>query len=137
MRSGYRVARIWDTAGMDAPRELIWVGTAKGNLKRFPQAVQRAVGFALYRAQQGRMPASAKPLQGFGGAGVLEISDDFDGDTYRAVYTVRLATAIYVLHAFQKKSSRGVATSRRDLTLIRARLHQAEVLDRERKGNEQ
>jgi len=83
------------------------------------------------------MPASAKPSQGFGGAGVLGISDDFNGDTYLAVYTVRLATAIYVLHAFQKKSSRGVATSRRDLTLIRARLHQAEVLDRERKGNEQ
>ncbi len=77
------------------------------------------MGFALYRVQQGRKPATARPLRGFGGAGVLEIGDDFDGDTYRTVYTARLATAVYVLHVFQKKSTRGIETPRRELELVR------------------
>ncbi len=118
---------------MERQRELIWVGTTKSDLKSFPKLVQRAIGFALYRVQQGSTPAIAKPLRGFGGAGVLEIVSDFDGDTYRTVYTVRLATAVYVLHAFQKKSTRGRATSRRDLELVRARLRQAEDIDGERR----
>jgi phage-related protein len=67
----------------------------------------------------------AKPLKGFGGAGVLEILDDFDGDTYRAVYTVRFTGAVYVLHAFQKKSKHGIATPKAELNLIRQRLRQA------------
>ncbi len=114
---------------METLHELVWVGTAKDDLKVLPQAVQRAMGFALYRVQQGRKPATARPLRGFGGAGVLEIMDDFDGDTYRTVYTVRLTTAVYVLHVFQKKSTRGIATPRRELDLVRARLRQAEAID--------
>jgi phage-related protein len=90
------------------------------------------MGFALYRVQQGRKPAIARPLHGFGGAGVLEIVDDFDGDAYRAIYTVRLATAVYVRHVFQKKSKHGIATPRRELELVRVRLRQAEKIDGKR-----
>ena len=122
---------------MDRQRELIWVGTAREDLTSFPKAVQRAAGFALFRAQQGSMPASAKPLKGFGGAGVLEIVDDFDGDTYRTIYTVRLSTAVSVLHAFQKKSTRGGATPRRDMALIRSRLQLAAAIDAERRSRRQ
>lgn len=84
------------------------------------------MGEALYRAQPGGEHPAAKALKGFGGRGVLEIVDDFDGDVYRAVYTVRLAGRIYVLHAFEKKSKRGVETPLRDLNLIRTRLKRAE-----------
>jgi hypothetical protein len=81
----------------------------------------------LRRSWAKRLPTQ-KPLRGFGGAGVLELIDDHRGDTYRAVYTVRFATRIYVLHAFQKKSKRGIATPKRDLELIRERLKSAERL---------
>lgn len=118
---------------MQTLRELIWVATAKDDLKASPEAVQNALGYALYRVQRGSVPASAKPLHGFGGAGVLEIADDFDGDTYRAICTVRLATAIYVLHVFQKKSKRGISMPRRDLNLVHIRLRQAEAIDVQRK----
>jgi phage-related protein len=79
----------------------------------------------LWEAQLGRKAPYAKPLKGFGGAGVLEVVDDFDGDTYRAVYTVRFAGAVYVLHAFQKKSRRGIATPRQEIRLIEERLQRA------------
>jgi phage-related protein len=79
----------------------------------------------VWEAQLGRKAPYAKPLKGFGGAGVLEVVDDFDGDTYRAVYTVRLAGAVYVLHAFQKKSRRGIATPRQEIRLIEERLQRA------------
>ena len=121
---------------METPRALVWVGRTKDDLKSFPQPVQRAMGFALYRAQQGRMATTARPLRGFGGAGVLEIVADYEGDTYRTVYTVRLATAVYVLHVFQKKSTRGIATPRRELELVRQRLRQAETIDAERRRRE-
>ena len=84
------------------------------------------MGFALYQAQLGRKAPSAKPLAGFGGASVLEIVDDFQTNTYRAVYTVRFADALYVLHAFQKKSKRGVATPKAELDVIKSRLKLAE-----------
>jgi len=87
--------------------------------------VKQRIGGALWDAQIGRKAPYAKPLRGFGGAGVLEIVDDFDGDTYRAVYTVRFATAVYVLHAFQKKSKRGIATPKTELDLINLRLRRA------------
>lgn len=119
---------------MERLRDLVWIGRAKQDLKEFPQPVQRAIGFALHRAQQGRTPETAKPLKGFGGAGVLEIVDDLDGATYRTVYTVRLSTAIYVLHAFQKKSTHGIATPRREMELVRTRLRQAEMIDAKRKS---
>ncbi|HZZ60680.1 MAG TPA: type II toxin-antitoxin system RelE/ParE family toxin [Roseiarcus sp.] len=91
----------------------------------FPAEVRRRVGGALWEAQIGRKAPYAKPLSGFGDAGVLEIMDDFDGDTSPAVYTVRFAKAVYVLHAFQKKAKRGVATSKADLDLIEQRLKRA------------
>jgi phage-related protein len=84
------------------------------------------MGYALYVAQVGGKHHSAKPLKGFGGAGVLEIVSDKDGDTFRSVYTVRFANAVYVLHAFQKKSKRGAATPKSEMELIRRRLRAAE-----------
>ncbi len=90
------------------------------------------MGQALLAAQEGRKHPDAKPLRGFGGAGVLEIIDDFDGDTYRTVYTVRLRSGIYVLHAFQKKSKHGSKTPAYEMDLIRRRLHAAEEEDAER-----
>ena len=87
-----------------------WVGSSKDDVSSFPQEVKARMGGALWDAQMGRKAPFAKPLKGFGGAGVLEVVDDFDGDTYRAVYTVIFDEAVYVLHAFQKKSSSWIAT---------------------------
>jgi phage-related protein len=102
-----------------------WISSARDDLKEFPQEVQQMMGFALYRAQLGKKHPDAKPLKGFKGAGVLEIVENFDGDTYRAVYTVKFAEIVYVLHAFQKKSKHGIATPKQDLELIEARLQRA------------
>lgn len=107
------------------PRPVRWVGSSRDDLKAFPREVQRVVGGALWDAQIGLKAPFAKPLKGFHGAGVLEIVDDFDGDTYRGVYTVRFAQIVYVLHAFQKKSKRGIATPRAELELIERRLSRA------------
>jgi phage-related protein len=101
------------------------VGSSKEDLSAFPDDVKRRIGLALFEAQLGRKANYAKPLRGYGGAEVLEVVDDFDGDTFRAVYTVRFAGAIYVLHAFQKKSRRGIATPRSEIELIRVRLRRA------------
>lgn len=94
------------------------------------------MGEAIYRAQQGGEHPAAKALKGFGGRGVLEVIDDEDGNTYRTVYTVRFADAIYVLHAFQKKSKRGIATPKHEIDLIRRRLHRAEAHYREQTARE-
>lgn len=102
-----------------------WVGSSKDDLSSFPEDVRRRIGGALWEAQIGRKARYAKPLRGLGDAGVLEIVDDFDGDTFRAIYTVRLALAVYVLHAFQKKSTRGITTPKRELDLIAQRLRRA------------
>ena len=107
------------------PKPVRWVGSSRDDLRSFPEAVRNRVGGALWEAQLGRKAAYAKPLKGFGGAGVLEVVDDFDGDTYRAVYTVRFAGVIYVLHAFQKKSRRGITTPRQEIRLIEERLQRA------------
>jgi phage-related protein len=107
------------------PKPVRWVSSSKEDLSGFPQEVRQRVGGALWEAQIGRKAPFAKPLKGFGDAGVLEIVDDFDGDTFRAVYTVRFAKAVYVLHAFQKKSKRGIATPKSELDLIDRRLMQA------------
>ena len=85
-------------------------------------------GYALSAVQMGENAPQAKPLKGFGGMGVLELIEDYRGDTYRAVYTVRFATRIYVLHVFQKKSKHGIATPKQDMDLIRDRLKRAESL---------
>jgi phage-related protein len=103
-----------------------WIGGSREDLRSFPPEVKRDIGFALTTAQNGGKHPSAKPLQGFGGANVLEIVENHDGDTYRAVYTVRFAEAIYVLHTFKKKSKRGIKTPKQELDLIEARLKRAQ-----------
>ena len=110
------------------PKQLVWVGSSRRDLREFPPAVRRIFGVALFAAQLGEMPPDAKPLRGFGGASVLELIEDHRGDSYRAVYTVRFATEIYVLHAFRKKSKRGIATPKRDIEVICERLKSAERL---------
>jgi phage-related protein len=102
-----------------------WIGGARDDLREFPNDVQQTMGFALYRAQLGKKHPQAKPLKGFKGASVIEIVEDFDGDTYRSVYTVKFEEIIYVLHAFQKKSKRGIATPKQDIDLIESRLKRA------------
>jgi phage-related protein len=104
----------------------LFVGPSRRELKAFPEEVRGSVGHALHRAQCGDEASSAKALKGFGGRGVLEIIEDFDGNTYRAVYTVRFAGAVYVLHAFQKKSKKGIATPKPTIDLITSRLRDAE-----------
>ena len=123
-------------ASEDLPKPVRWVGSCMDYLSEFPADVRRRVGGALWEARIGRKAPYAKPLKGFGDAGVLEIVDDFDGDPFRAVYTVRFAQAVYVLQAFQKKSKRGVATPKPELDLIEQRLKRARedlrAMDKER-----
>jgi phage-related protein len=107
-------------------KPLFWIGPSKKDLKDFPVEVRRAMGFALFQAQAGGKHVDAKPLKGFGGAGVLEVVADERGSTFRAVYTVRFAGAVYVLHAFQKKSKHGVKTPKAEMDLIHKRLRVAE-----------
>jgi phage-related protein len=109
-------------------KPLVWLGSSLKDLRTFPEPVQDHMGYALYVAQRGGRHRDVKPLSGFGGAGVLEVVKDFRGDTFRAVYTVRYANAVYVLHAFQKKSKTGSATPKPDIDLIGQRLHEAERL---------
>jgi len=108
-------------------RPLNFVGSARDDLRAFPKDVRDVVGYALFLAQEGNKHADAKPLRGFGGGSVLEVVDDYNGDTYRAVYTVRFKDAVYLLHAFKKKSRRGIETPKSDLYLIKVRLKQAEA----------
>jgi phage-related protein len=103
-------------------------------MREFPREVRRNIGIALYAAQQGEIDPSAKPLHGFGGGSVIEIIARHRGDTWRAVYTVRFSDAVYVLHAFLKKSKSGIATPRKEMELIRQRLDEAERLHRERQN---
>lgn len=107
------------------PKPVRWIGSSKDDLSAFPDDVKRRVGRALWDAQIGLKAPFAKALKGFGGAGVLEVVDDFDGDTYRAVYTVRFEKAVYVLHAFKKKSRKGIATPKSEIDLIKHRLTRA------------
>ena len=100
-----------------APKPLFWVGSSIEDLREFPEDVKQAFGYALYLAQMGRKAPHAKPLKGFGGAGVLEIVEDHVGDTYRTIYTVRFADAVYVLHTFQKKSKKGIATPKKEIEI--------------------
>ncbi len=114
------------TSANPSIKPVVWIGSARADLSAFPEEVKDSIGFALYVAQQGGKHVNAKPLRGFGGAGVLEIVEDHGGDTYRAVYTVRLAGRVYVLHTFQKKSKSGIATPKAEVNLIRSRLKRAE-----------
>jgi len=112
-------------------KPVVWVGSSRRDLGAFPDPVQRMVGYALFVAQQGGKHRYAKVMAGFGGAGILEVVEDFRGDTFRAVYTLKFAGAVYVLHAFQKKSKSGIATPRRDIELIKQRLREAERIAKE------
>ena len=104
------------------PKPLLWVGSAKKDLQAMPDEVQDTFGYALHLAQTGAKHAQAKPLKGFGSAGVLEVVESGAGSTYRAVYTVKIAGIVYVLHCFQKKSTSGIATPKPDMDLVRERL---------------
>jgi phage-related protein len=115
----------------ESERPIVWIASSRRDLRGFPRGVRRDIGLALYAAQQGETDPAAKPLKGFGGASVVEIVVDHKTDTWRAVYTVRYREAIYVLHVFQKKSTKGIATSKKDLDLIQRRLAEAERLHRE------
>jgi phage-related protein len=107
----------------ESPKPLLWRGDAKEEFASFPSSVQREMGYALFLAQMGdRHRTMAKTLKGFGGGSVIELRDNDDGDTYRAVYTVHYADAVYVLHAFQKKSKSGSRTPQPDIDLIERRL---------------
>jgi phage-related protein len=116
---------------MTQVKALFWIGSSKKDLKSLPEDVQDVFGYALYLAQVGKKHGDAKPLQGFGSAGVLEVVEDWKGDTYRAVYTVRFTAAVFVLHVFKKKSTKGIRTSKHDLGLIRERLMVAEAKAKE------
>lgn len=109
-----------------AIKPAIFVGSSQRDLRAFPSSVRGEVGQALFEAQLGERPRKAKPLKGL--SGVLEIRDNFDGDTYRAVYTVRFEGVLYVLHAFQKKSTSGISTPQRHMELVRSRLRDAEAI---------
>jgi len=115
-------------------RPLVWVGSSRRDLREFPRSARREVGTALYAAQQGEIDPAAKPLKGFGGASVLEIVARDEVGTWRTVYTVRYEEAVYVLHAFQKKSKHGIATPKRDLDLVKQRLAEAGRMHRERQN---
>ncbi|HEY4147133.1 type II toxin-antitoxin system RelE/ParE family toxin [Pinirhizobacter sp.] len=109
-------------------RKLVWLGTADKDLKAMPERVRSTFGYALYEAQLGNRHNKAKVLTGFGSAGVLEVVEDSQSATFRAVYTVKFGATVYVLHCFQKKSMHGIATPRRDVDLIRERLKEAQAL---------
>jgi phage-related protein len=122
--------------GSKARKPLVWVGGSKHALSAFPRPVKIKLGFALHEAQIGKKHPDAKPLRGFGGAGVLEVVADHAGNAYRGVYTVKFEGRVYVLHAFQKKSTRGIATPQKEIELLRERLKWAESdYERWRKNN--
>ena len=110
------------------PRPLAWLASTKRDLMALPEEVIDTFGYALHLAQIGKKHEQAKPLHGFRSAGVLEIVEDWHGNAYRAVYTVRFAAAVFVLHVFQKKAKSGIATPKQDMELIRGRLKAAEQI---------
>ena len=114
-------------------KALYWIGSSLRDLRAFPKAVRRVMGQALDDAQHGEKHPDVKPLKGFGGAGVLEIVEDNDGDTYRAIYPVKFVGAVYVLHAFQKKAKRGRVTPKKDIDLVKQRLRVARERNRSRR----
>jgi phage-related protein len=114
-------------------RPLVWVGASRKEYMQFPREVMHQVGYSLYLVQTGQEPPNEQPLVrgALKGLGIREIRDDFDRDTYRVVYTVKLANAIYVLHAFKKKSKFGISTRKHDIDLVRQRYREAQRLDEE------
>lgn len=110
---------------MSDEKKLFWLGSSKKALIGMPEEIKSAFGFALHLAQCGEKHANAKSLKGFGSSGVLEVVESDSGGTYRAVYTVKIENAVYVLHCFQKKSKSGIATPKQDMDLVKSRLKQA------------
>lgn len=106
-------------------KELCWIGSSYDDFMDFPQQVHDAMGYSLHRVQEGKIPRNSKKLKGAQG-GAVEILDDYDGDTFRAVYTVKFGDVVYILHAFKKKSKTGIKTPKPDLDLIKQRLRLAE-----------
>ena len=113
---------------MKPDKDCYFIGPTKKVISGFPDEVKLGIGFALFEAQAGREADNVKALKGFGGRGVLEVMENHDGNTYRAVYTLRFSTAVYVLHAFQKKSKSGIATPKHEMELIEKRMKDAEAL---------
>jgi len=111
-----------------AAKPLHWVSSSKRDIKAMPADVRRTFGFALWRAQRGGRHRRAKVLKGFGGSSVLEVVEDHQGNTYRAVYTVRFARVVFVLHVFQKKSTKGIKTAKHIIDVIRGRMSMAEKM---------
>lgn len=109
----------------EALKPVEWMGSSLKDLMEFPREARRDVGRALDEVQRGGVPDNAKAMKGFGGASVMEIVEDHHGDTYRAVYTVKFGEVVYVLHCFQKKSKRGIATPKSDINAIQGRLKMA------------
>jgi phage-related protein len=107
---------------------VIWIGTSLRDSRALPKAVRGRMGYAVYVARCGGKHRDARPMRGFGGAGVVEVVADHRGDTFRSVYTVRFAEAVFVLHVFQKKSKTGIATPKTEIEMIRSRLQEAEKL---------
>lgn len=108
-----------------SPKPLEWIGSSKNDLKRFPFKVVQEMGYALYLAQINQKAGNVKVLKGFGGASALEVVEDHQSGTYRAVYTVKFPGVVYVLHAFQKKSKAGIATPKPDIDPLMGRLKAA------------
>ncbi len=108
-------------------KKLSFVGSSRKDIKEFPDEVKQDIGYAFFEAQRGKKSLNAKPLKGFDGASVLEIVEDFSGNTYRAVYTVKFEHAVYVLHCFQKKSKHGIRTPQQHVDLVKQRLKAAEA----------
>jgi phage-related protein len=104
---------------------LVWMGSSRRDFRAFPDEVKSEMGYALFAAQLGGRHRKVKSLKGFGGGSVIEIIEDFDGNTFRTMYTVRFSTIVYVLHAFQKKAKKGIATPLTDIRLIEQRLREA------------
>lgn len=126
-----KICLIWHIGGTatGSGKPIIWVGSSLRDLQGFPREVQREVGYALYLAEIGKRHPNTKPLSGL--RGVIEIVSDSKGSTYRVIYVTRLREHIYVLHAFQKKSHRGIATPRKEMATIRRRLSVAEQISEE------
>jgi phage-related protein len=112
---------------------VIWLGDSLKQVKSFPGAVRQDIGVSLFDVQKGSTPDNAKPFKGLG-RGVFEIVTRFDKDTYRTVYAVQIGERIYVLHAFQKKSPKGIKTAQKDIDLIKNRFKQALEMEKDTKA---
>lgn len=118
---------------MDTMKNIRWVGDSLKSLKEFPGEVMDIVGYALHKVQTGEIPKNVKPLKGFKPT-VMEIVADYNTNTYRAMYTVKIGELVYVLHCFQKKSKQGIKTPKQEVELIRNRLREAEEIDKIERG---